>query len=139
MNPPSDAATGAVRMVLRLEGLAFFCAALLFYERADYPWVLFALLFLAPDLSLLGYLGGSRVGAVIYNLMHTYAAPVLLGFALLLGGQPIAVAVIWAAHVGFDRFVGYGLKYPDAFSHTHLGSIGRKQAEPRGPHYQEQS
>ena len=129
MNTTSGAVIGNVRTFLRIEGLAFFCAALLLYKRADYPWILFVLLFLAPDLSLLGYLAGSRVGAIIYNLVHTYAAPVLLGVALLLTGQPVTVAIIWAAHVGFDRFVGYGLKYPDAFSHTHLGPIGRKQTK----------
>ena len=127
MNTTSGAVTGNVRMFLRIEGLAFFCAALFLYQRADYSWTLFLLLFLAPDLSLSGYLAGSRVGAIIYNLAHTYAAAILLGIALLSSGRPTAVALIWTAHIGFDRLVGYGLKYADAFSDTHLGYIGRRQ------------
>ena len=98
-------------------------------------WALFALLFFAPDLSFLAYLAGPRVGAIAYNLAHTYASPAtLLIVALVLsrrpGEQPVAItaavlSVIWVAHIGFDRTLGYGLKYPVAFEETHLGRIGR--------------
>ncbi len=117
-----------VRAVLRLEGFAVFATALLLYAHAGFSWPAFALLFLAPDLSMLAYLAGPRVGAFGYNLMHTYT----LAFALVLpgfvGGPPglTAAGLIWIAHIGFDRALGYGLKYPTGFGDTHLGRIGRR-------------
>ena len=81
---------------------------------------------LAPDVSLAGYLAGPRVGAVTYNLAHTYAFPVALAAGCLLAGEPglpVQIALIWAAHIGIDRVLGLGLKYPTAFKDTHLGRI----------------
>ena len=116
--------TGSVRVLLRLEGFAVFAVALAAYAHAGFSWPAFALLFLVPDLSMLAYLGGRRAGALGYNLAHTYAftlVPTLAGFA---GGVPAAVAggLIWIAHIGFDRMLGYGLKYPTGFGDTHLGN-----------------
>jgi hypothetical protein len=95
-------------------------------------WVWFAVLFLAPDLSLLGYLLGPKAGAWLYNLGHTYALalPVLSGgLAIVLTGHHrvvlLGVGLIWCAHIGFDRLLGYGLKSPEGFKVTHLGRIGR--------------
>jgi hypothetical protein len=90
-------------------------------------WYLFAALFLGPDVSMLGYLAGPRVGAWCYNTVHTYAAAlslVAVGVALR---RPMAVsiALIWCAHISFDRMVGFGLKSPESFRATHLGVIGR--------------
>jgi hypothetical protein len=121
------AASGGVRAVLRLEGAAAFAAATALYGHAGFSWPVFALLFLAPDLSMLAYLAGPRAGALGYNLVHTYALPLplaLAGFAL---GSPVgsALALIWIAHIGFDRMLGYGLKYVSGFGDTHLGRIGR--------------
>jgi len=112
---------------LRLEGLAVLAAAAVLYAGTGYGWVLFAVLFLAPDLAMLGYLGGPRAGAVAYNLAHTYAAPaVLAGVGWAMGAAlPVALALVWAAHIGFDRALGYGLKLPTDFRDTHLGRIGR--------------
>lgn len=124
--PPS--VTGGVRLVLRGEGLALLVIATAFYATTGLSWWLYAVLFLAPDVSFLGYLGGPRVGALAYNTLHTTIGPVLLavtGYALQ---APIAlgVAAIWAAHIGFDRVLGYGLKYATGFGDTHLGRIGRR-------------
>jgi hypothetical protein len=90
-------------------------------------WWLFALLILAPDLSMLGYLAGPRVGAVAYNALHILIAPLILGIAGVLLAAPIttAVALIWIAHIAIDRALGYGLKLPTGFRDTHLGRIGR--------------
>jgi hypothetical protein len=111
---------------LRLEGLAVLGAAIALYVDGDYSlWPLLAFL-LAPDLSFLAYLAGPRVGAVVYNLAHTYAFPVGLGVGCLLAGDaglPVQIALIWAAHIGADRSLGYGLKYTTAFHDTHLGRI----------------
>lgn len=119
------AVSGAIRRWLRVEGLVALVLAVVLYSRLDYSWTLFAILFLAPDLSFAGYLAGPRAGAATYNLLHSHAGPLLLGIALLATGHGVAVPLIWAAHVGFDRALGYGLKYPTGFAHTHLGRIGR--------------
>ncbi len=118
---------GGVRAMLRLEGLALLAGALLLYRGLGGGGMLFLWLFLAPDLSFLGYVFGQRAGAIAYNAAHSTIGPLLLaagGWALGLQ-LPIGVAAIWAAHVGFDHALGYGLKYADGFTHTHLGRIGR--------------
>ncbi len=126
----SDGGTqGGVRAMLRLEGLALLAGALVLYRGLGGDWVLFLWLFLVPDLSFLGYVAGRRAGAIAYNAAHSTIGPLLLaagGWALGLQ-LPIGLAAIWAAHVGFDRALGYGLKYADGFGHTHLGRIGRKR------------
>ena len=114
-------------MLLRLEGFAAFATAIALYAHAGLSWPAFALFFLAPDLAMLAYLFGPRAGALGYNLAHTYAFALLLALAGFFAGVPIAAAggLIWAAHIGFDRALGYGLKYPTGFGDTHLGRIGR--------------
>jgi hypothetical protein len=121
------AVTGGVRTILRLEGLALFALALGGYIRLGEPWWLFVVLFLAPDLSFLGFLAGTRFGAVVYNAAHTTIGPIVLLAVGVLTGCNLAsgIAAIWAAHVGLDRAIGYGLKYAMGFAHTHLGRIGR--------------
>ncbi len=120
---PPGFVTGLPRLWLRLEGLAVLAFSAWLYARGGHSWVLFALLFLAPDLSFLAYLAGARVGAAAYNAVHSYVAPLTLAGWALLSGRPATVALIWAAHIGFDRFVGYGLKYSTAFRDTHLGPL----------------
>ena len=117
-----------VRVILRLEGAAAFATAAALYAHAGFSWPVFALLFLVPDLSMLGYLIGARTGAAVYNVAHTTALALPLALAGFLAGEPalLAVALIWIAHIGFDRALGYGLKYPSKFGDTHLGRIGRR-------------
>jgi hypothetical protein len=112
-------------ILLRLEGLAAFAISILLYARHDGSLWLFVVLLLAPDLSAVGYLAGKRAGATTYNIAHTYALPAILGGAGLLGGSDLAIslALIWAAHIGMDRAVGYGLKYPSDFKDTHLSRV----------------
>ena len=112
---------------LRLEGLVVLIASLLLYAQHGRGWLLFAALFLAPDLSMLGYVRGPIVGAATYNAAHTYAVSLTLAILGLLLGQPVLVALslIWSAHIGFDRALGYGLKLRSGFQDTHLGRIGR--------------
>lgn len=113
------------RRLLHLEGLVVLVAAIALYFDAGYGWLLLVLLFLAPDLSMLGYLGGPLVGALAYDVVHTYALPVALGAVGVLGGYELAtqLALVWAAHIGMDRMLGYGLKYPTAFKDTHLQRV----------------
>lgn len=121
----STPVTGEPRAWLRAEGLAVLLLAAWLYARGGHSWGLFALLFLAPDVSLAGYLAGPRVGAAAYNTLHSYVGPVVAAALALTTGRPATAALIWAAHIGFDRLLGYGLKYPTAFGHTHLGQVGR--------------
>ena len=123
----TGAATGGLRTLLRLEGLTLFIGMTLLYAVWDGSWWVYALLFLAPDLSFLGYLAGPRPGAILYNAAHSYLAPMALmttGFAL---SSPLvlSIAMIWLAHIGLDRALGFGLKYFAGFVFTHLGRIGR--------------
>ncbi len=111
--------------VLRAEGAALLALSVVLYWMYGGSWVMFALLLLAPDLSMLGYAAGLRVGAAVYNIFHAYPLPAVLGGFGLLGSSELAIAValIWFAHIGMDRLVGYGLKYPTAFQDTHLGRM----------------
>jgi hypothetical protein len=120
--------TGGVRTLLRLEGLTLFASMVGLYAIGGGSWWIFAILFLAPDISFAGYLAGPQAGAFIYNVAHSYLAPVALmtaGFASA-DSLTLSVAMIWLAHIGIDRALGYGLKYEAGFSFTHLGRIGRK-------------
>lgn len=113
------------RLLLHLEGAVVLLVSTLLYFRLGYPWWAFLLFLLAPDLSAAGYLAGPRTGSILYNIAHTTVWPLLIGLAgWWLGWSWSApVALIWLAHIGMDRMVGYGLKYPDAFKHTHLGEV----------------
>jgi hypothetical protein len=108
--------------LLRLEGAILLLLSVLLYGLSGESWLLFVLLFLVPDLSMLGYLSGRRAGAVSYNLFHTYVLPGLLAAFGLLAGSPLllSLALVWFSHIGFDRMVGFGLKYPTGFFDTHL-------------------
>ena len=121
----NGAVQGPVRVWLRLEGLVTLVLATYLYANEGGSWLLFGALFLVPDISFAGYFAGPRVGAMIYNVAHSYVGPVTLAGALLFSGKPWLLALVWAAHVGFDRALGYGLKYPTAFHDTHLGRIGQ--------------
>jgi Domain of unknown function (DUF4260) len=111
--------------LLRLEGLAVAAGALVLYFDAGYGWLLLLLLILAPDLSALGYVAGNRVGALTYDLAHTYVGPVALAVAGVLAesGTATQLALIWIAHIGADRLLGYGLKYPTGFRDTHIQRV----------------
>jgi hypothetical protein len=113
------------RLLLRLEGLVLFAAAVTLYVREDFSILVLVLLFLAPDLSFVGLTGGARLGAVAYDVAHTYVAPVLLASVSILAEWNVGVqlGLIWLAHIGFDRALGYGLRYPDAFRETHLQRV----------------
>ncbi|HEX8036610.1 MAG TPA: DUF4260 domain-containing protein [Ktedonobacterales bacterium] len=116
--------------LLRAEGAALLALTVIAYAHLGGNWILFAVLLLAPDLSALGYLAGTAIGATCYNLAHNTVLPLALGAYAILGGQTalLPFALIWLAHIGMDRLLGYGLKYPDSFTHTHLVSKPPKSA-----------
>jgi hypothetical protein len=121
---------GGVAATLRLEGGAVLAASVIGYQALGGNWWVFAALFLVPDLSMLGYLVGRRAGAFLYNVGHTYLSPAALALAAYLTDAPslYPIALIWTAHIGFDRLLGYGLKYSAGFGVTHLG-LGGKAAK----------
>jgi hypothetical protein len=120
--PPTEITT-----LLRVEGVVVLAASLAAYQYLGGNWWLFALLLLAPDLAMLGALRGDVFGARLYNAVHTYAAPAVLGALAWFAGASslLPFVVIWIAHIGMDRVAGYGLKYPGLDHHTHLGLIGK--------------
>jgi hypothetical protein len=113
------------RVLLRVEGLAVAVSAIALYFHADYPWWLLVALALAPDLSMVGYLAGSTIGAAAYDAAHTYSLPVALAAVGLIADAETAVqlGLIWLTHIGVDRAIGYGLKYPTGFKDTHLQRV----------------
>jgi hypothetical protein len=113
--------------VLKLEQLALFGLALYLFQPLGYAWWQFALLFLAPDLGMLGYLAGPRPGAIAYNLAHHQGLAILLYLAGVYAASPLLqfAGLLLLAHSSFDRILGYGLKHADSFKHTHLGWIGK--------------
>ena len=131
---PARAVGGSVAggplWLLRLEGLLVLCAAVFAYQRLGGDFRTFAVWFLAPDLAMAAYGINPRLGAIAYNAAHTYLGPGLTALALLTAGRPdlAPLVLIWAAHIGFDRALGYGLKYAAGFGVTHLGTKGRWRA-----------
>lgn len=127
----SNTALSAPHAVLwqRVEGGFLFASGVLLFLRAgyDFTWWQALVIFFTPDLSLLGYAFGSKVGAYCYNTFHLYATGAALFAAGLLAPFPdlAAIGALWLAHSGFDRMLGYGLKSPQGFTFTHLGIIGR--------------
>jgi hypothetical protein len=114
-----------MKELLRIEELALAALAVFLFRGLGYAWWWFAVLFLAPDLSMVGYIAGPRVGAVTYNLVHHKAVAVtvyIAGYFAHSHAMQLA-GVIMLAHSSTDRVLGYGLKYPDAFKHTHLGTL----------------
>jgi hypothetical protein len=123
----TGAATGGPRTLLRLEGLTLFVGMTLLYAVWDGSWWIYAILFLVPDLSFAAYLAGPRAGAIVYNTAHSYLGPMTLMVAGFSMSSPLvlSIAMIWLAHIGIDRALGYGLKYTAGFGFTHLGRIGK--------------
>lgn len=101
--------------VLRLEAAAILALLISIYMQREGSWILFGLLILAPDLSALGYFAGSKQGAITYNVGHTAIWPAVLGVFALVADSPLAcsIAIIWGAHIAFDRAIGYGFKDAD--------------------------
>jgi len=127
----NGATTGGVKLLLRIEGAFVLLAAGVAYSKFGLGWSSFAWFFFAPDLAFFGYLAGVRVGAAVYNTTHSYVGAVMVLTIGVLSGVPefVAAGLIWCAHIGMDRALGYGLKYSAGFGFTHLGRIGRTKSD----------
>ena len=124
--PPGEV-TGGPRLLLRMEGLTLFITMTGLYALWGGSWWIYVILFLAPDISFVGYLDSPRTGAALYNAAHSYMAPILLMAVGMALSAPLimSLAMIWLAHIGIDRALGFGLKYAAGFGFTHLGRIGK--------------
>lgn len=119
-----------MKNLLKLEELALFGLAVYLFSLLDISGWWYALLFLTPDLSMLGYLHNPQTGALTYNLVHQKGTAVALYLAGLVLGLPWLqfAGLLLLGHSSLDRVFGYGLKYADAFQHTHLGMVGKERA-----------
>lgn len=117
-----------MKNIIKFEELGIFCLSVILFNMLGYSWWLFAALILTPDISMIGYIFNTKIGAALYNVFHNKGLAVLLyligtysfNYYLLIAG------IIIFGHSSLDRFLGFGLKYGDAFKHTHLGMIGEK-------------
>ena|SRR5699024_6581893 len=113
------------KVFLHIEGLAVLLVCLYFYQWLNFSWILFIILLFTPDLAALGYLIHVKIGAILYNIVHTYTFSliiVMIGFYIP-NDIFLAVGLICTAHIGMDRLCGFGLKYPTAFKDTHFNRI----------------
>jgi len=111
--------------LLKLEEITLFIASIFLFNLTDFAWWWFLVLLLLPDIGMLGYLAGTKVGAITYNIFHHRALAVLvlvLGWHMNMPWLELA-GIILFAHIAMDRVFGYGLKFTDSFHHTHLGWI----------------
>jgi Domain of unknown function (DUF4260) len=120
---------GGMRRLLQLEATAIFAFAIFAYHQMGFAWLQFLVLFLVPDVSMLAFLHNPRTGAFFYNAVHHLFGPIVLFMASTLfalsafGATGQSIAIVWIAHIGFDRMLGYGLKYQSGFKDTHLGKF----------------
>lgn len=113
------------KIFLHIEGLVVFVLCLWLYGHYHFNWILFLIFLFAPDISMFGYLVNNKIGAVIYNIFHTYTVTILVVvFGIMFSAPTImAIGLIWSAHIGMDRMFGYGLKYRTEFKDTHLNRV----------------
>jgi len=113
------------KVLLHGEGFVVLTLCIFFYKYGQFSWTLFFILLLSPDISIVGYLFNKKMGAIIYNIFHTYIITIgIIILGLIFSNQTIiAIGIIWSAHIGMDRMVGFGLKYPTKFNDTHLSKV----------------
>lgn len=120
-----------MKQVLQLEELAQMALGItgLYFLPFQFSWWLWIILFLSPDISFLAYCINNKAGAVGYNIFHHKGIAIAIAAAGFLYSSEVAmfIGTLLFTHSSFDRLLGYGLKYPDDFKHTHLGFIGKKQ------------
>ncbi|MBB6452522.1 hypothetical protein HNQ94_000967 [Salirhabdus euzebyi] len=113
------------RLFLHLEGAFFFLLSIVWYASYDFSWLVFFILLFVPDISMIGYAINQKTGALLYNVFHTYTIPIIIILLWFLFSNDVllTVSLIWLSHIGMDRMLGYGLKYPTHFKDTHLNRV----------------
>lgn len=112
-------------LTLQIEEAAITIVAIYFLSQHSLglsAW-LWLLLFFSPDISMVGYIAGNRIGAFTYNIFHHRAIGLVIASAGFFMQEEIitAIGLLLFAHSSFDRMLGFGLKYNDGFTHTSLG------------------
>lgn len=118
-----------MNLLLKLEEGAIFLFCIFLFSRLNFAWWWFPALLFLPDIGMLGYIINPKIGAYIYNVFHfRFIAACIAVYALTSGNDYWKLAaIIMFAHISFDRMFGYGLKYEDSFTTTHLGIIGKQK------------
>jgi len=118
-----------MKTTIKLEEAMMSALSLSLFYHENFSWTWFAILFLAPDIGLLGYLNNPKTGAVTYNILHHKGLAILIYLSGIYFSIPKLqfTGILLFAHSSFDRILGYGLKYSDSFHNTHLGMIGKKK------------
>ncbi|PEZ01269.1 hypothetical protein CN326_21655 [Bacillus sp. AFS018417] len=115
-----------IKAILNIEGLLVLLLSIfMYFYHYHFSLMWFLILLFAPDISMLGYIVNSRIGATLYNIFHSYILPILciiLGM-LFTNNITIMLGLVWTAHIGMDRVLGYGLKYNNSFKETHLQKL----------------
>ncbi|MGR9086561.1 MAG: DUF4260 domain-containing protein [Gammaproteobacteria bacterium] len=121
-------------VIIKLEGLAVLLLAVAIFWQQSFSWSLFGSTVLLPDLALFGYLVNAKLDARLYNVTHAKLLPSALAVAAIITSNALisALSLIRFAHIGFDRMLGYGLKFPEGIKVTHLGTIAKAVGESRG-------
>lgn len=116
-----------MKSLLKFEDAAEWIFSIFLFSRLTFAWWWYPALILVPDLSMIGYVVNTKVGAVLYNLVHHKAVGITIGIIgfLISNEALILTGLILFGHSCMDRVFGYGLKFGDSFQHTHLGSIGK--------------
>ena len=115
-----------VKNIIRVESLVVFLSTIFFYQTMQYKWIWFAILFFVPDIAIMFYMINKRVGSICYNIIHTYSIPIIgiLINSLFFKMDFInIISLTFIAHISMDRFIGFGLKYPDDFKVTHIQNL----------------
>jgi len=121
--------TFSMKLLLYFETLGIFLLTcfLIYQLNLQLAWWAYLLLFFSPDIGMLGYLAGTKIGAYTYNIFHHQGLAIVFALTgyLLHNDLIIFTGLLLLAHSSFDRLLGYGLKYNDNFKHTHLGWMGQ--------------
>jgi len=117
--------TSLPKFLLRIEGAFVLVLSLFLYNSLNKSWIFFFVLLLAPDISMIGYLKDAKFGSLLYNIFHTYTWPIILALIGIYSNNILSIqlSLIWLAHIGMDRTLGYGLKYPTKFKDTHFNRV----------------
>ena len=117
-----------MKKLIALEEAAMFAFSIYLFSRLSFAWWVYVALILTPDVSMIGYMVNTRVGATLYNFFHHKAVAIVVYIAGVYVNNEVVqlLGLILFGHSSMDRMLGYGLKYQDSFQNTHLGLIGKK-------------
>ena len=118
-----------MKILLKLEELAMLLLSLLLLWNSHAPWFWYLLLLIGPDIGIVGYWLGNKIGAAMYNLFHHKAIAILffmVGIYLNIEWVQL-IGIVLFGNSSMDRAFGYGLKYNKGFRFTHLGAINRNR------------